>query len=393
MMKNTFYYSDGLLTLFLAILSGFSLFMVYSSWSISSIVFGESTLLGIVSKQIIFMSLAFFVYIIAAKIPYRIYYRYAYVLWIISVFLLIIVFKSEPVNDSKSWIQLPLFNFQPSEFAKLTMILSVGKYYQNLFDKKGKITLGNGFALPLAIYVLIPSALVFFQPDPGTVLIMLFISVSCLWFSGITIGFFIRFSSKIFMFFIVASVFLFSVNFFTSGALVTGFKESQARMIGRLDYKDPCADYYGEGFQICNSLIAINSGGLTGKGIGNSTQKYLYIPEAHTDAIFAVTAEELGFVGVGMILLIYLFVVIRILYYTQLAPNRFTKIILGGISGLILIHVFVNVGGIINFIPFTGVPLPFFSYGGTFLIMCAGFMGVAQSIIISIKRDGDINDV
>ncbi len=389
-MKNKIYYTDGLLTLAILFLSSLSIFMVYSSWSITSIVFGGSSFMGIFGKQALFLVLAVIVYFLAVKIPYKVYYNSAYALWGLSVVLLVVVYLFDPVNDSRSWIQLPLVNFQPSELAKIAVILAVGKYYQRLINRKEPVTLVNGLVTP-SLLVLIPAALTFFQPDPGTVVIMLGISFCCLIASGLRLRFFLKHSVKVFaILFGLISMFAIA-NLIFDGAPMNGLKESQSRMIGRFnDYDNPCGDYYGDGFQICNSLIAINTGGLTGKGIGNSTQKYLYIPESHTDAIFAVTAEELGFIVVGFILLVYLFIVLRILYYAKRAPDKFSQITCIGVAALILIHVFVNVGGIINLIPFTGVPLPFFSYGGSFLLMCFGFLGIVQSIIISIKRDGDV---
>lgn len=391
-MKNRIYYSDGILTALIYILAVFSIFMIYSTWSITNIVFGQSTIFGTVGKQLMFLTVASSLYFIAMKIPYTFYRKMSYFIWFLAVILLLLVFMFKPINDSKSWIPFPYFNFQPSEFAKFAVIVVIANYYHKLFKSKEKITLRRGFITPL-LFVLVPSLLIFLQPDPGTMLIIVGISVVLLVVSGLKFGFFFKYGTKLVLLIGALTMMVIAINSVTDGALVASFEEKQSRMLGRFDYKDPCDDFYNEGFQICNSLIAINSGGLFGKGIGNSTQKYLYIPESHTDAIFAVTAEETGFFTVAGIIIVYAAIVLRILYFARRAPDRFSMITCVGIAMLVLVHVFINIGGILNIIPFTGVPLPFFSYGGTFLLLCFGLLGVVQSIIISIKRDGDVNNV
>ncbi len=389
-MKNNMYYTDALLLLAIVLLSGLSLFMIYSSWSISSIVFGDGTFLGTFGKQLLLVVASMLIYYAASKFPYKCYYKIAYFLWWLSVFLLLYVFTTEEINESRSWIPLPFANFQPSELAKIAVVLSLGRYYYNLKKKSEPMGFNNGILIPFTI-VFVPTILVIFQPDPGTALVILGIGAFCFFVSGTKLKFLLRILPKISLIVVALSLFLVTLNFATNGATLRGLINQQSRMISRFNnFKDPCGDYFGDGFQICNSLIAINSGGVTGKGLGNSTQKYLYIPESHTDAIYAVTAEELGFAVVGIVLLIYLFLVLRIMYYAKKTTDKFCQITCVGVASLILLHVFVNVGGIINLIPFTGIPLPFFSYGGTFLMLCAGFMGMLQSIIISIKRDGEI---
>lgn len=387
-MKNRTVYSDKTLSTIIILLTVLSVIMIYSTWSITHIVYGESSSFGIVGKQAMFLILSFLVYIFTMLTPHTFFKRTAYILWGIGILLLLLVFMFEPINESRSWIPLYFFNFQPSEYVKIAVTLAVAKYYHNLFNKysRSEINIKNAFLTPLWL-VLIPVALITMQPDPGTALIILMFCFVMLLMSGLKLRFFIKNTFKIGILVVVIALGIGLVNIFTRGALVDTVVSYQSRMINRFDYKDPCNDFEGDGFQICNSLIAINSGGVLGKGLGNSTQKYLYLPESHTDAIYAVTAEEFGFAAASIVLILYCIMIIKVIYYARKATDRFSMLVCVGIAFMLFAHVFVNIAGILNLIPFTGVPLPFFSYGGTFSILSFGSLGLIQSIAISINRE------
>ena len=133
----------------------------------------------------------------------------------------------------------------------------------------------------------------------------------------------------------------------------------------RFNYKDPCSRYITSGNQLCNSYIAINGGGLTGKGLGNSTQKYLYLPEAHTDFVFAIYVEEVGVIGAIVLISLYFVLIVRIIVIGKKSPTIAKKLICFGVSFYLFMHIVVNLTGVLGILPMTGVPLPFMSYGGS----------------------------
>ena len=161
--------------------------------------------------------------------------------------------------------------------------------------------------------------------------------------------------------------------------------ESDSRL-NRLIYKEPCTRYLSNsGYQVCNGYIAINNGGLLGKGLGNSTQKYLYLPEAYTDFIFAIVVEELGLIG-GIGILILLFIILwRIFIIGKSAKNDASKLMCYGIFWYLLLHIIINLGGVMGLIPLTGVPLPFLSYGGSFTMCLVASLTIVQRISIESK--------
>lgn len=385
-LKNRFFYADKTLTIAVLLLSFVSCIMVYSTWSISTVVFGTSSAFGIFGKQLLFLFGSILLYFIVMHIQYKRFRTFAPLLWFISVILLCVVFLFEPINNSKSWIPLPGFNFQPSEFAKIVLIFYIAGYYDRLVRKEVKMDYINWVLKPMGM-ILIPVALIITQPDPGTALIFIMFLTAMFFATGYKFTYLIKSLIKISPVIILVAVIAILTNVFTGGAALEVVKDSQSRMINRLDYKEPCGDFKGDGFQICNSLIAINSGGYAGKGLGKSTQKYLYLPESHTDAIFAVTVEEQGFIKSVLILLIYMIIIYKILFYAKRTKNFFAMLTCVGIAFMYLSHIFINIAGILNIIPFTGVPLPFYSYGGTFSLLCFGALGVVQSIAIEVNRE------
>jgi cell division protein FtsW (lipid II flippase) len=151
------------------------------------------------------------------------------------------------------------------------------------------------------------------------------------------------------------------------------------------EFNDPCHKYEDSGYQVCHGFIAINSGGVTGSGLGESTQKFLYLPEAYTDFIFPIIVEELGVVTAGIILIMYLVLLMQILTIAVNAVNLRDSIIAFGTFCYILAHIVVNLGGVLALMPLTGVPLPFLSYGGSFLINLLVLIGLTQRVHINTK--------
>jgi len=168
-------------------------------------------------------------------------------------------------------------------------------------------------------------------------------------------------------------------------------QEKFARQYSRFDYSNPCSEekFYTTGNQLCNGYIAINNGNWKGLGLGDSTQKYLYLPEAYTDFIFAIIVEELGFIG-GTLTLLLIFVCLwRIYVISRNATSPYTRLICYGIFWYILLHVIINLGGVFGLIPLTGVPLPFLSYGGSFMLCMIMALSIVQRVNIETRIEKD----
>ena len=306
---------------------------------------------------------------------------YGKVSWFLMIFfiasLIGVLIYSRAINDAKSW--LPLFagiNFQPSEFAKVATIVWVSFVLCGIKNLKKWVRYTSVFLLVGTIAILI-----MLEPDFGTALIYLFIVYTM--FLVLTIN------KKLKIGMIVAL-------FVGFGAIlllfnVPSIQNKFARQYSRFDFSEPCSEekFYTTGNQLCNGYIAINNGNWKGLGLGDSTQKYLYLPEAYTDFIFAIIVEELGFIG-GTVALIMIFICLwRIYVISRNATDAYSRLMCYGIFWYLLLHVLVNLGGVLGLIPLTGVPLPFLSYGGSFMICTIMALSIVQRVNIETRLEKD----
>ncbi len=288
-------------------------------------------------------------------------------IFILSLICLILVFipgiKFEAGGASR-WIQIGSFTFQPSEFAKLALVI----YLAALLDKKERKKDVNNFKkelIPLLI-VLIPLAfLLLFQPDMGTLGILCFIAISMFFGTG---GSFLN----TFLIVLLGLSVLFVSVFFI-------FPYQEERI---LTFLNPKEDLSGSAYQINQSLIALGSGGIFGRGFTHSIQKWGYLPQPTADAIFAIWGEETGFIGSVLIILLYLIICWRGFIIAKRAPNKFSQGLVIGIISWIVIQAFLHIMVVCGLIPFTGVPLPFVSYGGTALI----FNLIGMGLLINVSK-------
>lgn len=351
----------------------FGLIMIFSASTIVSVVGFNKEPYNFFIKQAFFLFVGLIAFFIIIFFPTKKYEGLSKFLLIIIVISLIgLIVYGQFTNNAKSWYYIGPFSLQPSEFAKTILIMYMGTYYY-----KNRKNLNNQYVIlkPLFIAFFI-FALVFLQPDLGTAIIIALISI--LIFFALPI-------KKVFktnMIITLLVMALLAVGLY----LVAGKKILTTTQLNRFNFKEPCNRYTEDtGYQVCNGYIAINSGGLFGVGLGNSTQKYLYLPEAHTDFIFPIVIEELGAITGILVILMYIFILYRILKIARLSNNLGNSIIAYGVAIYIFCHIAVNLVGILGLGPMTGVPLPFLSYGGSFALNLMIAFGLVQRVAIENK--------
>ena len=317
------------------------------------------------SRQAIFAAAGVCVMLIASRVPMRVYRACALPLLLVSVASLAAVLViGTVVNGARRWINLGFTTFQPSEITKIAIIL----YFSALICKyKDRMrTFRYGIA-PFAAILAAVSALLVLEPHFSATIIILAIGTSMLFLGGVRLHWFIGAAGVL----IVGAV-----------AAVLFVPYVAARVAS---FRDPFSDLTGDGWQIVQSLYAIGSGGLSGLGLGMSRQKYLYLPEEHNDFIFSVVCEELGFIGAMVVILLFVLLILRGYWIAMHARDRFGALMTAGLTTHLALQVFLNIGVVTNFLPATGISLPFFSYGGTALLIQLFEMG----LILAVSRQND----
>ncbi|MDI6799357.1 MAG: rod shape-determining protein RodA [Actinomycetota bacterium] len=314
-------------------------------------------------KQLVFSFLGLAVAVGFMFFDYNRLRQFIVPFYVLNIFLLIVVFFiGKDVYGSTRWIPLGFFNLQPSELAKLVLIITFGEF---LADRKGDIKEVKDWLI-VAAHVGVPMFLIMLQPDLGTSLVLLAIMLGMLSVSGL------RWQQALAIFSIGLSV-VFAVLKF--GLL----HEYQMKRI--LVFLDPSIDPTGVGYNLKQSKIAIGSGGFLGKGLFSGTQSSLgFLPVRYADFIFSVVAEELGFLGAGAVLLLFLALLIKCISIAKSSGNLFGSLMAIGIGSMWLFQIFVNIGMTMGMMPVTGVPLPFMSYGGSAMMMNMMSVGLLANI-------------
>lgn len=300
---------------------------------------------------------------VMSRIPMSFYRRMSFPLLAVSALLLLVVpFIGVSQGDAKRWIDLGFTTFQPSEIAKVAVIL----YFSALICKyKGAMSTFRYGILPFAAVLGVIVGLLVLEPHFSAAIIIIAIGGVMLFLGGVKLRWFIGVG-------VTALAAL--------GVIITFFPYASGRISTWLD---PFANTSGDGYQIVQSLYSIGSGGLFGLGLGQGRQTYMYLPEEHNDFIFAVVCEELGFAGAVAILLLFAALIVRGYILAMHMRDRFSFLVTAGITTLLAIQVILNVAVVTNLVPCTGISLPVFSYGGTALMIQLGEMG----IILSASRD------
>lgn len=330
-----------------------------------------------VTKQLIFAALGLAGMYIVSKIDYRIYQKmYKPIYLFVILILLAVPLIGYEVGGAKRWINIfNITSFQPSEVAKIGLILFFAAYLvkykdtiQKWFDRK---THKYPSGLLVAFFWLgIPAAILLFAQSHLSATVVIVVVTSIMMLVG---------GAKVRHFVIIALVGG-TIGGLGLYILATHFDIGTYRFARLTVFLDPWSDPKGFGWQIIQSLYAIGSGGLFGVGLGNSMQKYLYISEPHNDFIFAVVAEELGFIGCAVILLLFGILIWRGIIIAIRAKDMFGTLVAVGITSLIAIQVVINIGVVTSVFPVTGMALPFFSYGGTSLFVLLCTMGILLNI-------------
>ncbi len=375
-MRKQFLKMDLPLLFMMVLYSILGLVIILSASSVAAVLRFHVSSYYFFIRQFLFVVSSFLVgFTIVLRIPTSKYkYLVPFMLVGVVAALVGLFFYGMISNNAQSWYDLGFFNLQPAEFTKSVLILYMAVFYSRSL-KKNKSLYYN--LIPLAIAGII-FVLVAMQPDLGGALIIAGIAV--LLFLAIPLG-----KKNQLLLFKVCGIgaVLLGVAVLYGGAELLSSKQLQ-----RLQFQNPCSRYTEDtGYQVCNGFIAIHNGGLLGRGLGNSTQKYLYLPEAHTDFVFPILVEELGAIVGILVLFGYLFILYRILKIGKEARGNIRNMLLCyGTFLLILLHLLVNLMGVLALIPLTGVPLPFLSYGGSFTINLILLLFVVQNVAIENKN-------
>ena len=371
-MKKILSKCDKPLFFIMIIYSILGLIMIFSASNVSTVLRYHLPTSHFFIRQAIFLIVSFiFGFLIVLNLPTK---KYKYITGFLVIFVVVALIGlfayAGLTNNAQSWYNFGPVSLQPSEFAKTVIIIYMSVFYERLAHKKNfNLSL---FFIPLAVAGII-SVLVMMQPDLGSAFIILCISL----------GIFISIPNLKANILRIAKFLLIGVAILALTLIYSGNEIINSRQLQRFQFKNPCSRYREvTGYQVCNGFIAIHNGGLFGKGLGKSTQKYLYLPESHTDFIFPIIVEELGLIVGVLIIAGYAFMLYRILTIAKKSSTLQGSILAYGSFIYILAHILINLLGILALIPLTGVPLPLLSYGGSFTINIIVVLFIVQRVAV-----------
>ncbi len=350
---------DYSLLVIILILLAFGLVMVFSASSANAhYQYGDA--MYFFKRQLIWAVFGVAVMLMVSTFNYKKIERYANLLFTVSlIFLVLVLVVGKEVNGAKRWIGIGSLSFQPSEFVKITLILFLAKSLTNNPQRINSLT--DGFIRYIGIIVAV-AGIVLLQPHMSGAMVIAISACIVLFASGFKMRYFV-------------------VSALGALPLVYGLiMTSDYRRKRLTSFLDPFKDKMDESWQIVQSLYAIASGGLYGMGLGQSRQKFLYIPEPQNDFIFAVICEELGFLGAVFVMFLFTILIWKGIMIARNAPDEFSCLTATGITSLIAVQVIMNIAVVTSSMPVTGVTLPFFSYGGTSLVILLMGMGILLNI-------------
>ena len=313
-----------------------------------------------------------------SMIDYRIYKKFTWIIYFVLLVLLFAVgFVGIEEGGARRWVKIAGINFQPSEVAKVGFIIFFASILTDI-KKEGNIKrFWKGFVFPLVMLVPIIVAILIVQNHFSATFLIVAVTCIQMFIVGVPLKYFFAALGA-------GATMILTYIGFTSGK---SSGESESFRISRIEtWLDPFSDPTGEGWQIIQSLYAIASGGLFGLGFGESKQKYLYLPEPHNDFIFAVLAEETGFIGCVCVIILFAIFIWRGIVVSMKAPDTFGSLVAIGIVTLIGLQAIINIAVVTGTIPVTGMPLPFFSYGGTAIVVNLATVGILLNISKSCNQ-------
>ena len=345
------------------IISIFGIIMIYSASSIWA-EFKYQDAFKYVKQQGLFFIVGIFVMLFASKINLDFLKKKANLILGVCFLLLVLVLIpgiGSIRNGSRSWFGIGGLGIQPSEFAKLGLIIFTAKYLAN--NQKNMNDVKKG-AIPIFLVIGVFFLLIMLEPDFGTAMVMALTLIALIFISGLPFSFFIK------------------LGILGLGGIVALIIAAPYRMARIVSFLNPWSDPLGSGYQIIQSLYAIGPGGLLGQGFLNSRQKHFYLPEPQTDFIFSIISEEFGFLGVLIVCGFFFFIFYRMLRIALRSSDLFCKYLAFGLAFGILIQAVLNLAVVVGLIPVTGVTLPFFSYGGSSLLMSM----ISVGLVLNISR-------
>ena len=354
---------DWLLLAFVLLICGLGVMEIYSATL-------HTKFAGVHTKQVYWIMAGVVLMFLTSLIDYHALLDKVHWFYIASlVSLLAVLLIGKKYLGARRWIQMPGGqHFQPSEWVKLVLIMALAKYFSELHQREASLS----DIVKAGLLAGAPMLLVLKQPDLGTALTYIPVLVMALFLGGIRL----RHAAAIILL----------------GALVVpvvwhyGLKPYQKQRL--VSFREPEADPQGSGYQVQQSLIAVGSGGLWGKGITKGTQTQgMFLPVPQTDFIFAAWCEEHGFVGAVAVLLLYFLVLMRLVHDAQTAPDRVGAFVVMGVVAVLFFHILVNVGMVVGYMPVTGIPLPLMSYGGSSVL----FMFLALGMVMNIRMRRYVN--
>jgi rod shape determining protein RodA len=355
----------------LLILVGFGIF---SYLGIS----GASPTLHLGGKQIVWYTVGFVLLAVVLLLDYNLIGNLTYIFYGIGLVLLVGVLFTPPINNATSWYNLGFFSFQPAELMKIITILTLAKYLAKKAEQEEPFSHLIEL-IPVFVLIGVPTLLILIQPDLGNAVVFSGILLSMMIAGGVRIKHFALFA-------ILAAAFFGVMTYLYHFKQSIFFKLIKPYQWDRIVYwLNPELDPVGQGFQLKQSLIAIGSGQLTGKGLTGGTQaKFGWVPVGESDFIFTVIAEELGFLGASLLIFLFFLLIYRMVRIAMDAKDPFGSYLVSGVIGMFVFQIFENIGMTIQLMPITGITLPFISYGGSSLI--TNFLIVSLVLNVGMRR-------
>jgi len=383
------------------ILIGFGIIVLWAATSIDN---GEMS--SLLQRQIIWSIIGTVILIFTAILSPRVHHAFAYIFYVIGCLLLVSVFfLGDPAKGAARWIDLGFLKIQPSEPAKIAFILAFARLASDKKFNPAKIS----HLLRALILTAIPLGLVLVQPDLGTSMVFAALGLSLLIVAGTPVAYLIILISPLFaalaslntilmvsyLLVLILVIWRLGFRFSVISTLIIlnlGISLGTPKLWDQLkpyqknrlvSFIQPEVDPRGSGYQLIQSKVAIGSGGLTGKGLTKGSQTQLkFLPEQHTDFIFSVVGEELGFLGASFVMLLFMILILRGFRAAFKAKGRYSAMVCAGVTSMLAFHVFINIGMTVGLMPVTGLPLPLMSYGGSFLWTVMLSLG----LVIGIQR-------